>query len=410
MALLNTATSIVDFLKSQGKPSDFASRKSIYDTSGLASAFGDYRGTSEQNVTLLKKLSTPTVSPTLTPTTEPKPTAKDVVDQTTPTTISSAFDLEKSDADKALEEEKKGLTFDLSGVATRGAEELQRGVETLKRTAGEQAAELATKGAQEIIKTGEQFAAAGLFRSGKREKSQAEIAQEVATKQSSIQAKLGDQLYNTFTDFEKNYGTKFLESLSIPEAQQFTKLPAPVRGIVMQNYQEAISKAEDKAQKNALSTLEKLGYTVVGGQIVQTLAGRSAERAEEAGVRAEQRLTLAEQAGQRAEEAARRAEAKAVLDLGGTKTDREARLFDDISLAAGKDLEANKGSDNYVNADAYVKYREQVKKSAPTKVDDFDKNFALRLNPADAIRLGINQAKFRTSNKLDSLIEALQSQ
>ena len=55
MANLNTSTSVVDFLRNQGKSSDFNSRKGIYDTSGLSGAFGDYRGTAEQNTTLLRK-------------------------------------------------------------------------------------------------------------------------------------------------------------------------------------------------------------------------------------------------------------------------------------------------------------------------------------------------------------------
>lgn len=315
MPTLNTATSIVDFLRSQNKPSDFSSRKGLYDVQGFAGAFGDYRGTAEQNTALLNKLKTPApVTPTRPsvpegfsldpatnittrtggPTPTVGPTTRDVIDQTGPSTISSAFDLALSDAEKAKQAEQGDLSLQLGAQTTRGAETLGRDVETLKRTAGEEATALATRGQQEITKTGEEFAAAGLFRSGKRERSQAEIAQEVATKQASIQAKLGDQLYNTFTDFEKQFGTKFLESLSVPEAQQFTKLPAPVRGIVMQNYQEAIQKAEQKAQKGALDTLEKLGYSVVGGKVISTLErerfeSEQARKKEEFAVRTEER-------------------------------------------------------------------------------------------------------------------------
>ena len=82
----------------------------------------------------------------------------------------------------------------------------------------------------------------------------------------------------------------------------------------MNTYQQAVEKAQEKAQKSAADTLEKLGYVVVGGKLVSTLAGRTAERADEAAVRAERtaerqdamleiserRLQLAERAAQNA--------------------------------------------------------------------------------------------------------------
>lgn len=336
MATLNTAQSVVDFLKSQGKPSDFNSRKSSYDASGLAGAFGDYRGTAEQNTTLLRRLQgsqTPQVEQRqLAPTTpggasipegvtyDPKTnistvTPREVIDETTPSQTQNAYDILFDQEKRATAQEQSDLTTGLAAQTTRGAETLERGVSTLKRTAQEGISALGARGAQAQERIGEQAAGFGGAFSGTTKKSQAEVAQEVATKQQSIKAKLGDQLYNTFTDFEKNFGTKFLESLSIPEAEQFTKLPAPVRGIVMQNYQDAIQKAEEKAQKNALGTLEKLGYTVVGGQLVQTLAGRTAERQDVAAERADKRLELSEQAAVRAEKAGERADKRLEIAL-----------------------------------------------------------------------------------------------
>ena len=297
---LNTNTSIVDFLRSQNKPSDFASRKSAYDSSGLTNTFGDYRGTAEQNTTLLRKLSTPAQTSPL-ESLQPKETftPKDVIDTTTPSTISSAFDMEKSDAEKLADIEKNQASMDLGAETTRASEGLGRDVETLKRTAGESAADVAQQGAQATEKVRGAYEAAGLFRSGKRETSEAEIAQEVATKQSSIQSKLGDQLYNTFSDFEKNYGTEFLSKLSIPEAQSFSQLPVAVRGIVMKNYQDAIQKAEEKAGKSTIDALDKLGYVVMGGQIIKK---PSEIRAEAAETRAEEGLLLRGESASRAEE------------------------------------------------------------------------------------------------------------
>lgn len=58
--------SIVDFLISVGQPSDFAYRSKLYAQSGLASEYGAYKGTAEQNLALLeyaRKKFTPQPAP-----------------------------------------------------------------------------------------------------------------------------------------------------------------------------------------------------------------------------------------------------------------------------------------------------------------------------------------------------------
>lgn len=56
---LNTATSVVDLLKSQGKASDFNSRNNIYKTSGLADRLGGYVSSANQNIALHKYINNP---------------------------------------------------------------------------------------------------------------------------------------------------------------------------------------------------------------------------------------------------------------------------------------------------------------------------------------------------------------
>lgn len=347
MATLNTAQSVVDYLRNQNKPSDFSSRKTLYDSSGLSGAFGDYRGTAEQNTTLLKKLSaTPAQGATSTDPYEEarrtgiayKPeekTPKDVIADTTPSTIQTIYDLALSDEEKAAEAENAETTMALAGETTRASESLQRDVNTLNRTAAEGVFDLASQGKKKKSQIGENAAGFGGANSGATQKSQAEVDEEVQLKQDRVKSKLGDALYNQFSDFEQKYGTEFLSKLSIPEAESFSKLPVAVRGIVMQNYQESIAKANAAASKNAVSTLEKLGYTVVGGQIVQTLTGRSADRSDDAAVRSEEaaersdrRLELAEEASRRAEAASIRAERKSnepKAESGNKLTLSEAR-------------------------------------------------------------------------------------
>src|SRR3990167_882726 len=58
MVTLNTTTSIVDYLKSQNKPSDFTSRTSLYKNLGLDSRLGAYTGSFDQNTAFLKTLQT----------------------------------------------------------------------------------------------------------------------------------------------------------------------------------------------------------------------------------------------------------------------------------------------------------------------------------------------------------------
>lgn len=412
---LNIETSVVDFLKSQGKPSDFTSRQRLFEESGLGDAFGDFRGTAEQNVALLRRLqATPTQPPPTTPAPppptlptlpplQPPPTTRDVIDQTTPSTVSNVLDLP----------EVKEATADVSGALSRAAVSIPRGVEELKVGAEATKAAATAKGEQLTEELRGQFEAAGLFRSGKRELGEAQIAQQVAQKQAEAETKLGSDLYNLFSKEEQQFGSKFIADLSIPEAQEFAKIPAPVRGAVMVAYENAITKAQEKAAGQAEKTLGALGYVLLpDGTIVQKPSEARAEAREERSIRAEERterrLELSEESAKRAEEAARRAEERFRIEqIQGTKAERTARVFDDLRVSAFQELEQSKGSDGYVSSEVFESFRNQVKKSTPTKIEDFDKEFGLSLNPADAIRLGVNQAALREKNKLEALLNSL---
>lgn len=407
---LNTATSIVDFLKSQNKPSDFNSRLATYESLGLKDAFGDYRGTSEQNVTLLRRLQGGTQAPTPAPVATqlpggaPAPTPETVIADTTPSTISSIVDIARNEADNVqpeIDEELKAL----GATQLRGAETLGRDVGGLKAKSEADISALGAKGTKLQAQKGEQAAGFGGANSGVTKKSQADIAVEVAQKQDSVRAKLGDDLYNKFSDFEKNFGTDFLRTLSIPEAESFTNLPLPVRGAVVSSAQKVIEAAINKAKNNTTKTLSDLGYVQLpDGTILQK---PSDLRAEQAAQRADARLTLAEEAGQRAQKSLELAIARFNEQGGGTTTERADRLYDEVSRSALQEFERTKGTqDNYYNPEVYMNYRNQLQKEAPTKIDDFDKSFALKLNPVDAIRLGINQAKYQ---KEDAYTQAIRN-
>ena len=312
---LNTSTSVVDFLKSQNKPSDFNSRLSLYESSGLKDAFGDYRGTTEQNTTLLTRLqgtSQPAPAQPALPSSNLQPSPEEVINGTGPSTISSITDLTRGEEESV---EEKQARIEAEGQLARGGEGLTRDLAGLQRGAESKVSAYGKKGEQLSSRVAEEAAGFGGSFSGKVKKTQAEIAKEVSEKQELTRQKLGDDIYNLFTKEEQTLGTEFLSRLSVPEAQEFaSKIPAPIRGVVMNTYQQAIEKAQEKAQKTAADTLEKLGYVVVGGRLVSTLAGRTAERADEAAIRAERtaerqdaqlaiserRLQLAEQSAQNA--------------------------------------------------------------------------------------------------------------
>src|SRR3990167_3263147 len=59
----NPKLSIIDYLSSQGKASDFESRKRQYESMGLQNTLGGYRGSESQNINFLKALQTPTPQP-----------------------------------------------------------------------------------------------------------------------------------------------------------------------------------------------------------------------------------------------------------------------------------------------------------------------------------------------------------
>lgn len=66
MAELNTNTSVVDYLKSTGKDSSFASRAKLAVEKGIVSDIGQYTGSSSQNTSLLGSLRS-TTTPSSTP-------------------------------------------------------------------------------------------------------------------------------------------------------------------------------------------------------------------------------------------------------------------------------------------------------------------------------------------------------
>lgn len=351
MAILNTATSIVDFLKSKGQPSDFGSRQRLFGESGLTDAFGDFRGTAEQNTALLNKLrqtsapatntlntsglfkaSTGSVGPGGQPIFDvfrdgrpvsetdfsglgvniadvpigeapagftskflPAISTKDIIDRTSPT---APFDPIKA-AEDIFEEEFKEAKGEISeakgefaGEAARSEEELRRNLARAKGISENLITDEEIKSAKKQSEVAEKAAGFGGAFSGVTAKSQRDIQGEAQRTIQQIEQKLGFDIAGKLTDFEKRFGTDFLRNLSIKEAEEFTKLPVDVRGSVVKAFQDTVNKSLTKARKDAQSALNSLGYIVLpDGTIVQKPSER---RAEESAVRAEEAAARAE--------------------------------------------------------------------------------------------------------------------
>src|SRR3990167_10329960 len=149
---LNTTSSIVDFLKSQNKPSDFTSRENLYKTSGLEARLGKYVGSSSQNT--------------------PDQIAQEALE-------SPAF---------KLYQEKTGIQqLGLEGKAAEERQALQAKATALSK------------------ETEESFGKRGLFFSGMRPEAISAIAASLAASQLGVDRELAQKLLEDDVDTRKEF-------------------------------------------------------------------------------------------------------------------------------------------------------------------------------------------------------------
>ena len=182
----------------------------------------------------------------------------------------------------------------------------------------------------------------------------------------------------------------------------------------LQKSSQEIVKQAKKGSEDAISALDKLGFVLVEGQLIQKPSEARAEeaalRAAEASKRAEvsQELSIlsAERAArgeeraigaeERAIGAEQRAEARFQKEMSEdglfSKTEKQALRYDEVKRLAVTDLMTNMGEDGFGDPNIFIKYRQQIMNETPAYIDDFDKAFASLLNPLDAVSLGINQS------------------
>jgi len=239
-----------------------------------------------------------------------------LIAKTGPSTDGSLLDLNANAA-------AKQLTSDLYGTLTRAGEKIPRELASMRRDAANKEGEIQGEAEAGKTKTGEGAAGFGGAFSGMTLKKIADIQANAENDRQIIRQKLGDEILNKLTQEEQQYGTEFLKSLSIPEAQTFVNLPAPVRGAVMRSYENAIQKVQDTARKDALNALNQMGYTIdpTSGQIVPTFARESKYTTE---ARLNEQFNVRQQAQQEAAQALAEYRA-AQLALSSARTAEQIR-------------------------------------------------------------------------------------
>ena len=328
-ARLNVTTSVVDFLKSQGQASSFSARRTLAEGFGIK----DFSGSAQQNTQLLNILrgqqtqEQVTTTPPRAPAREAAPTQKlspeneqvirdlqsrgvtidnpqdfgitfernTQVKQNTGTSAGEIFpeivgdqpDTSETNIVNDFLESPEGQTF-------LAREDLKNMTDEAKAEATKTALESKFDGDKKQLE--QALSENGLAFSGIR-----------ASKVRALAANLATSLL----DVDRDLAIKLLES------------DLDLRDAILEGVADLAKEAEDD-NKDAIAQLNKIGYAVIDGELVPTLAARSAERAEISTAISERRLQLAE-------EAAQRAETKFNERTDGTKTDGFTEVTDFMS-------------------------------------------------------------------------------
>lgn len=335
---LNTSTSVVDFLKSQGKPSDFSSRAGTFKELGLGDRLGEFTGAPAQNTALLKTLqSAATRKPEVTVTSKDMAGVErpvgGTVEQVKPEAPTPEKPMTPQDALSALGM-KPIPTVDeiLKGVAEKPEFKLfqeEQGLKGLTTQAGAEAekTKLEQQSAADVRTFQESLGKRGLVFSGQFVEGTKSLIENLAA------SKLG---------VDRELATKMLQS------------DIDLR----QRIYDDVSKIAEEAQegrKEAIKQLNEAGYAVVGDELVPTLAAAKAagveERAARAAFIAEERLRLSEEASTRAEAYLRLAEAKGAG--GGSITSGGLNITKDQVGNAAQKLNTARGADGWTDPNIY---------------------------------------------------------
>ena len=335
---LNTTTSITDYLKSVGKPTDFNSRASLYKTSGLEERLGKYVGSMPQNTAFLKNLSSQSVANN-TPAPNGVNAAAPVTNVPAPLTgeVRTPSGALVNTESGALVESPDGskpeapigdtgltrtqITESIPGTPSAdevlntvlnspGFQNFKQG-QDLSRTlnignAASEKAKLEATTAKNTKDFVNSIGRRGLFFSGETTDGLNTLAESLASSKFDVDRKLaGDLLQSDITTREK----------------------------IIDQVGKVVADAQ-KGRKEAIDALEKVGLTVVGNEIVPTLAARNAQLA----LDKEERITTnAERSAELASEREERLQKQAEYTVAATE--RRIQLAEEAAVRAERRLE-----------------------------------------------------------------------
>ena len=456
MVTLSTTSSIVDYLASQKKPTDFTSRTSLYNSLGLGDRLGKYVGSSTQNTAFLKALQTPTQTGEILKT-NPVNTASPLTAGSLNLSAPAGIDWSK------LSMSAPSLKFSTpttatSAVATAGAPTPQPIITPTPQDINANAPQTPTQTPRSLFDAGisAEQAAASIPKAPSADEilnnvlnsngfqnfqQQQELTKTLATGDAeSEKARLEATAQANTKQFIDSMGKRGLffsgetptglqalaESLASSKLNVDRKLAGELlqsdfktRDEIIKEVSDIAKKAQD-GRKDAIAALEKVGLTVVGDQIVPTLAARSAQRADEAAIRAEENQQIAVQREARlaqtaefnqqatlariqlSEEAAARAATSLQLSLdravgNGAVTSGSLKLDNKALGDAAKMLNETRDSSGWADAKQYESlFYDWINKGGLPQ--DFTKAFPPNtyVNPTNSAILPILQ---NTSNK-----------
>lgn len=429
MPLLNVNTSIVDYLKSQGQTSDFASRVRLFREKGYESRLGTYTGSATQNVAFLRGLQGETKP--ITPTT-PASTALKTAGAPQPT-------LGTPEATRAF----LGLTAPTiprenfpSGIvapfrSTAGAflptpeEELKKKEETKTEPPPDISAtdSLAALGLPEVPSEsalltkafeqpefklfGERQALAKTTAETEAEVAKTELERKFGESKAELEESLGKR--GLFMSGIRTKGVQqLIESLGASKlevdrktATKLLEQNLDLRAKVIDAVADVVKEAQ-AGRREAIQQLNTAGFAVVGNKLVPTLAERKAQAGEERATRAELRAEAAagrsEARLQLAQEAADRANQRLEIylqqqQLGASAPERLRKQLQPVFSDASQIFVANVGQDGFVDPKLYLRLRAKFISTYPDKANLFDDTMAPQfLSQQSRTTLGIKKS------------------
>ncbi len=369
---LPSTSSIVEYLKTSGQDSSFGSRRKLYSSSGLDKRLGEYTGSANQNLTLLKNLQTQNTPKTTTPTPVAPSTATPGVVTPALNTVNTLGKTQTSTPQLNRTEPGKMNVQDIINRATGIKTEPNQSILPIPEAAPEvKASDVITPPTQQApaqpvkpevdtnyqMRSGETpetynqriaqyrtpnasgvtaesvvpdgtsdeadlvadwlaspegqlFAERqqleGMDAEAANEEAKAELEAKYASEKATLEQELADKglafsgvrasqvkalsdsLASSLIGVDRKFASKLLDAnLDLREAI--------LKGVA------DLAKEAQEGRKEAIQQLNAIGYAVINGELVPTLAARSAERADRQLELSEARLALSEQAALRAE-------------------------------------------------------------------------------------------------------------